>query len=246
MDKGSLATAGENNLTQANKVIDLLASAERYRSGPNSFDVGKVIVTVYRWSLPPVLVSVLILYGVDLWIGRSPTKDLEPVLYWLTAVISIGALALCVGTLVIVGTILLRHRQWLRKNEAHHLRAGYELHDKQVRSIAAYPLPVLQSVARYFDQRMLSDWGVHTFFGKGETSLATVALVLTSVKQLYDLHVIGTSVASREILFSVPLSLLGLLVMSLFVRSIRKKEDYQRGLLADAIAMVTEREKPAP
>lgn len=246
MDKGSLALAGEISLEQASAVIELLANAERYRSGRNSFDVGKVIVTVYRWCLPPVFVFVAILFGVDLWIGRSPTEEADPILYWVTAIVSIVALFLCVGTLVAVGAILLRNRQWLRKNEAHHLRSGYALHEKQVRAISAYPLPVLQSVARYFEQRLFSDRGVHTFFGKGETSLATVALILTSVKQLYDLHVIGTSVASREILLSVPLSLLGLVAMSLFVRSIRKKEDYQRGLLADAIAMVTEREKLTP
>ncbi|UPG92805.1 hypothetical protein [Luteibacter aegosomatissinici] len=243
MDKQGLAPAGDISLKQASDVIDLLANAERYRSGHNPFDVGKVIVTVYWWCLPPVIASVVILYGVDAWLGRSPTEQNDPILYQLTDVISIGALVLCVGTLLVVGAILLFNKQWLRKNDAHHLRSGYGLHEQQVRSIAVYPLPVLQSVARYFDQRLLSDRGVHTFFfGKGEVSLATIAVVLTSVKTLSDLHVIGVSPASRQILLSVPLSLLGLLVMSLFVRWIRKREDYQRGLLADAIAMVTERD----
>jgi len=240
--QGSVGATGDKDLKQANAVIDLLANAERYRSGRNSFDVGKIIVTFYRWCLPPALVSVAILFGVDAWIGRPPTQAADPILYWLTAILSVGALALCVVTLVVVGIILLRNRQWLLENEAHHLRSGYALHEKQVRTIAAYPLPVLQSVARYFDQRLLSDRGVHTFFGKGETSLATVALVLTSVKQLYDLHVFGFSAASRQVLFYVPVSLIAVLLMSLLVRWIRKKEDYQRGLLSDAIAMVTDRE----
>jgi hypothetical protein len=101
----------------------------------------------------------------------------------------------------------------------------------------------LRSVSRYFEQRTLSDKGIHTMFsGKGDFSLATLALVLTSVKQLYDLHAFGFSAANRQVLFYVPLSLMAMLCMSLLVRWLRRKEDYQRGLLADAIALVTDRE----
>lgn len=246
MIQGSLEPTGDASLEDAKAVIDLLALAKRYRSGPNSVGVGKTMVTVFRWCLSPALVAMIVTIVVQASVGRPLTRYGDPVLYWGTTALSVLALVLCAINVVTVLALLLIHRKQLTENDAHHLRSGYLLHERQVRQIAVYPLTVLHSVSRYFQQRPLSGRSVHlSFLGKGELTLATVALVLTSVKQLYDLHAFGMS-ANGDLVFLVWLSLLALIYVSVLMRWFARKEDYQKGLLIDAIAMLTERDGKAP
>jgi len=233
----------DETLEQAKAVINLLARAERYRSGPNSVGVGKVIVTIYRWCIPPALVSMVVTLSIGIAMGRTLTREGHPILYWGTEVLSIGALGTCGFILVSVLTLLWKRRADLTENEAHHLRSGYLLHESQVGALASHPLAVLQSVSRYFEQRPLSGRGVHmAFVGKSELTFATFAVVLTVIKQLYDMHAFGLQASNGDVLFFVWTSLMTLLYISVMVRWFRKKEDYQRGLLMDAIALLTNRD----
>lgn len=245
MAQGNLKPTGDKVEEKAKEVINLLAGAERYRSRLNPVGTIKKIVTLFRWCMPPALFFAAVTIALQAWFGQPQKSSDGPVLYWTETIFSVASLTLLFLMLAVSLFLLWRHRKELTENEAHHLRSGYLLHEQQVRAIAAHPLPVLNSVSRYFQQRHLSDMGIHiSFLGRGELTLATVALVVTSVKQLYDLHAFGTS-KSNDLVSLVWLAIGILLYISVLMRWFSRKEDYQRGLLTDAIAMATEREGKA-
>ncbi|UPG87582.1 hypothetical protein L2Y94_09590 [Luteibacter aegosomatis] len=242
MAQGNLKPNRDKAEEKAKEVINLLAGAKRYRSRLNPVGAGKKIVPLFRWCLPPAILSAIVATSLEIWTGQPQKPADGPVLYWAEEILSMAALTLSFLALAVALFLLWWRREGLTENEAHHLRTGYLLHEQQVEAIAVYPLPVLHSVSRYFEHRHLSGMGIHvSFIGWSGLTLPTVALVVTSVKQLSDLHAFG--VGKNGDLVSVVWLAIGLLVfISVMMRWFSRKEEYQRGLLADAIAMATERE----
>lgn len=245
MAQGNLKPTGDKAEEQAKEVINLLAGAERYRSRLNPVGAGKKIVPLFRWCLPPAFFFAAVAIALQTWVGQPQKPSDGPVLYWTETILSVAAVVLLFSALAVALFLSWWHRKEVTENEAHHLRNGYLLHEQQVEGIAAYPLPVLHSVSRYFEHRHLSGMGVHvSFIGWSGLSLSTVALVVPSVKQLYDLHAFGTS-KNNDLVSLVWVAIAVLLCISVLMRWFSRKEDYQRALLTDAIAMATEREGKA-
>lgn len=70
-------------------------------------------------------------------------------------------------------------------------------------------------------------------------SLASAALVLAMVEQLYDMH--AFALPNSDFLLFVWLCLFMLIYIGIVVWWFRSKEDYQRAILADAIVLATSR-----
>lgn len=139
----------DESLRQADEIIDILAKAKRYRSGKNAKGLGKPIVTIFRWGLPAGLLSMLFIlimrFGFPTLLDRNHGSG------WFVATEAIAYIGFGSAGFVLVSVIFLlwSYRGEIPDNEAHHAKAGYLLHEMQVRLLAVYPLAVLPSVGRF-------------------------------------------------------------------------------------------------